>query len=176
MISVEKTISVTPIYSGYVVRLEKLDVEMQNGQRSIREVVRHNGGVAIICRLPDGRYVFVRQYRKPIEQFLIEAVAGRLEQGEDPQECAIREIREETGYAIKSICSLGQMVPCPGYCEEVLHGFFAELEPQAGQTDPDEDEYVETVVLSAEEIEEQIKDGRIWDGKTLGFWLKHKMH
>ena len=176
MISIEKTISTTAIYSGRIVRLERLEVEMENGQRATREIVRHRGAAAVLCRLPDGRYIFVKQYRKPIDQFLVEVVAGGMDEGETPEECAIREVHEETGYAVKSIRSLGQIVSCPGYCDEILHGFFVELEERAGQTDPDEDENVETVVLSKDEVEAQIRSGQLWDGKTLALWLKHEMH
>jgi ADP-ribose pyrophosphatase len=119
--------------------------------------------------------VFVKQYRKAAEEALIEVIAGGLEPGEDPVEGARRETAEETGYEVTSIRFLTTIICTPGYCEERIHLYFAELSETAHSQDQDPDENVYPVVLSAEEVEEGIRNGTIFDSKTLSAWLCWKI-
>jgi len=96
-----------------------------------REVVRHGNAVAVLARRPDGKFVFVRQYRKAAEEALVEVIAGGLEPGEEPMDGARRETAEETGYEVTDIKFLTTIICTPGYCEERIHLYFAEMTPSA---------------------------------------------
>jgi ADP-ribose pyrophosphatase len=170
----EKTLSVRRGFSGKLLNLDVVDVELAHGQRSVREIVRHPGGVVILPRLPDGRFVLVRQFRKAVEEVLLEAVAGTLHAGEDPDLCARRELEEETGYKASTLVRLGVIAPAPGYTEERLYLYFATLCPEAGPLSPDEDEKIEVVPLAPSQIEALMLSGEIWDAKTLAAWYLMK--
>ena len=166
----EKTITRKTIYSGRILGLEVQDIEMEKGQKGLREIIRHRGAVAILARLPDGRFALVRQFRKPVEKEMIEVVAGTLEPNEDFESCARRELREETGFQAKTLCRLGFIYPSPGYCDERIEIFFAEVDAESGQTDPDEDEHVEVVLMTREDLVGKIRRDEIHDSKTLATW------
>ena len=167
----ETTISTTPAFRGKLLKVDVLEVELPDGQVATREIVRHPGAAVILCELPDGRFVFVRQYRKAIEQELLEVVAGTLDPGETPEACALREVQEETGYRCASITHLGAAYPAPGYTEEKLHFFHAMLDPEQGEQAPDDDEFVEPVILTRQVIVEMITSGQLEDAKSLTAWM-----
>ena len=124
--------------------------------------------------MPDGRFVFVRQFRKPLERVMLETVAGKLEPGEDPEECARREVMEETGYRAGESAKLGVIYPSPGYTDETIHVYHVKLIPEMVTAGGDEDEDLEVVHLTSAEIEEMVASGDIEDGKTLAMWLLYK--
>ena len=99
----EKTLNTERKYTGKIISVDLLDIELPDGRKTKREVIRHGNAVAILARRPDGKFVFVKQYRKAAEEALIEVIAGGLEAGEDPIEGAKRETAEETGYDVTSI-------------------------------------------------------------------------
>lgn len=167
----EKTLSITPVYSGKLVSIEIHQVELEPGQRASREVIRHPGAVAVVARIPDGRFAFVRQFRKPVEREVLEIIAGRKEPEEHPEDCAVREIREETGHEVQALHALGPLYPSPGYIDELIHLFFAELADAPGPQRGDPDERITVEYLSGEEFEAMIDGGLIDDGKTLAAWL-----
>ncbi len=167
----EKTISIEPIFSGRLLTLETQQVELEPGVRAYREIVRHPGAIAAIARVPDGRFVFVRQFRKPIERDLLEIIAGRNEPDESPESGAAREIKEETGHEVVSLHSLGNLYPSPGYTDELIHLFFAELSAEASAQNGDHDERITVEYLTAEEFESLLTGGIIEDAKTLSAWL-----
>jgi ADP-ribose pyrophosphatase len=169
----EKTISSTTVFDGRVLRLDVLDVELESGRRSRREIVRHPGAAVVLPQLPDGRFVLVRQFRKPLDRYLVEAVAGTLEKGEDPRTCALREVREETGHDAEMLRELGVIYPAPGYCDESLHAYYARVSGDPGNLDTDEDETIEVVYAPADRVEAMIDAGEIRDSKTLAIWLLH---
>ena len=171
----EKTLGVRNAFKGHAVTVDVIDIELPDGRRAVRECVRHRGAVAVLARRPDGRFVFVRQYRKCIEQAYVEAVAGGLEEGEAPDVAAHREMREESGYAVRRLLPLGSIFSCPGYSEERLHLFYADVEEQPGATDFDPDENVETLLYTEEAAEAAMRDGTISDAKTLSAWLLWKL-
>lgn len=151
-----------------------MDVELEDGRRSTREVVRHNGAVAALVRRDDGLFVLVRQFRKAVERVMLEVVAGTLEPGEAPEACVEREIAEETGYRPRNISRLGHIFSAPGFCSERLDIFFAQTCPEHGAPSPDGDERLETALLRGEEIEAMIGAGEIHDAKTLAAWAMYK--
>ncbi len=165
----EKTLSSQRVFDGRLLKIDVLEVELDNGRRARREIVRHPGAVAIWARAPDGRVVFVRQFRKAIEQELLEVVAGTLEIGETPDACARREIREETGYAVKIMSPLGSIFTAPGFCTERIAVFYAEL-MENGPADPDPDEQLGVVLLDEVDWKAMISRGAVQDAKTWAAW------
>jgi ADP-ribose pyrophosphatase len=171
----EETLSVRRSFTGRHVVVDTIDVRLRDGRKASREVVRHRGAVAILARKPDGRFIFVKQYRKCIERAYIEAVAGGIDEGEAPDVAAYREMREESGYAIRRLLPLGSIFACPGYSEEELHLFYADVEEIPGATDFDPDENVVTLEFEESAVEAAILDGTISDAKTLSAWLLWKL-
>jgi ADP-ribose pyrophosphatase len=170
----EKTLSRRTVYEGHIINVDVLDVELENGKKSIREIVQHGVAVAIIPRLPDGRFAFIRQFRKPMESICFEVVAGNLDHdGEGEAETAIRELQEETGYIAESMELLGPIYPSVGYCTERIDVFFCEISGK-GETSFDDDERIETVIVSEAQIDEMIRTDRITDAKTLAAWMLFK--
>ena len=168
----EKTISSKMLYTGRILGLEVQDVQLANGKKALREIVRHRGAVAVLARRPDGKFVLVRQFRKPVEREMLEVVAGNREAGEDPEVCARRELKEETGYSVRRLVPLGFIFPSPGYVDERIDLFYAETEPNAGGVSPDEDEHLEVVLLDRNSIVEKIGRNEINDSKTLAAWTQ----
>lgn len=171
----EKTIHCERTYTGKIINVDLLDIELPDGRKAKREVVRHGAAVAILARRPDGKFVFVKQYRKAAEEALIEVIAGGLEKGEAPIEGAKRETAEETGYDVVSIKFLTTIICTPGYCEERIHLYYAELSAAQHAQDQDADENVYPVILSEAEVEEGIRKGEIFDSKTLSAWALYKL-
>ncbi|MBN2163926.1 MAG: NUDIX hydrolase [Pontiellaceae bacterium] len=170
----EKTLSRKTVYEGLILNVDMLEVELENGRRSHREIVQHGVAVAIIPRLPDGRFAFIRQFRKPMERICFEVVAGNMDHdGEDEADTAIRELKEETGYIADSMELLGPIFPSVGYCTERIDVFYCEVTGR-GDTSFDDDERIETVTVSEEEMDTMIRDGKIADAKTLSAWMLYK--
>ncbi len=166
----EKTIGSQRVFDGRLLKLDVLEVELDGGRRTRREIVRHPGAVAVWARLPDRRLVFVRQFRKAIEGELLEIVAGTRAAGEPAEACARREIREETGCEVKNIVPLGCIHTAPGFCGERLELFFADLLDIGRQPEPDPDEALEVVLLTREEWAAMLAGGEVRDAKTLAAW------
>ncbi|MDA3926677.1 MAG: NUDIX hydrolase [Kiritimatiellae bacterium] len=167
----EKTLGVKRVFEGRALIIDVADIELPNGRRSIREIVRHRGAAVIIGERPDGKFVLVYQYRRSIEETILELVAGCLEEGEPIEDCARREMEEESGYQVTLIEKFAEIVPCPGYSEERLHLFYAKISQEPGEQNPDFDENLVTVVMSADEIYEAIDSGRMIDAKSIAAWL-----
>lgn len=138
----EPTISSKTIFQGKVVKLQVDEVRLPNGKTATRELVRHPGVVAVLPLTKDGKMIVVEQYRKPLERSIVEIPAGKLEQGEDPLQCAHRELKEETGFTANQISHLCSFYTSPGFADELLHLYIAE-ELMEGQAKPDEDEFVD---------------------------------
>ncbi len=158
------------IYSGRVLDLERLDVELEDGRPALREIVRHRGAVGVLPRLPDGSFIFVRQFRKAVEAEAIEVCAGLLEPGEPPESAARRELREETGLAADRLVFLGRLWSSPGYTDEAVDVYFAECREKQSARELDEDERVETLRLTEREVEDLIRRNEIHDAKTVAVW------
>ena len=171
----ERTLRSERKYTGKIISVDLLDVELPDGRQAKREVIRHGNAVAVLARRPDGKFVFVRQYRKAAEEALVEVIAGGLEPGEDPIEGAKRETAEETGYEVTSIRFLTTTICTPGYCEERIHLYFAELSAAAHEQDQDPDENVYPVILSEAEVEDGIRQGTVFDAKTLAAWACYRL-
>lgn len=166
----EKTLGIERVFEGRALTIDVASIELPNGRRSTREIVRHRGAAVILGQRPDGRWILIYQYRRSVEETLLELVAGCLEEGESIEEGARREMEEESGYQVKTIRQYGEIVPCPGYSEERLYLFYAELSQEPLEQNPDFDENLVVTVMSAEEIEEAIDSGRIIDAKSIAAW------
>ena len=162
----EKTIRSEEIFNGKVIRLQVDEVELPDGKLAKREIVRHPGAVAVIAITPDNRMVFVRQFRKPLDRTILEIPAGKLEKGEDPADCAKRELTEETGYVANELKFVTKFYTSPGFADELLY-IYEGLSLSEGQAQPDHDEFVELVQLTLEEAFTSIQTGEIIDAKTI---------
>jgi len=152
------------LYNGRIIDVYLDKVATPDGTLLSREVVEHSGGVVALA-VVDGDVLFVRQYRHPAGQNLLELPAGKLEKGEDPAHCAARELEEETGYRAGKVRELGRFYASPGYLGEIFYLYAAEdLTPTAQRLDPDEVLSVERLLL--EDALAACFDGRIIDAKT----------
>ncbi len=165
----EPTLTARRAFTGRLIRVDVLEVGLGRGRRARREIVRHPGAVAVWARVPDGRWLFVRQYRKAVGRVLLEVVAGTREAGESAAACAARELREETGYRARRWRRLGRVVTAPGFCTEAIDLFYAEL-AGGGAPAPDADERVEPVLLDPAEWAALVRRGAVRDAKTLAAW------
>lgn len=161
-----KIVSSEQVYEGRAVSLRKELVELPSGKRFYREVVIHSGASAIIPITPEGRIIFVRQYRHPIGEYILEIPAGTLRHDENPEDCARRELEEETGYFADELIHLLTIYPCPGYSNEKLHIYLARgLRKSAQSLEIDED--LSVVEMSLNEALNAIRRGEIRDAKTI---------
>jgi ADP-ribose pyrophosphatase len=166
MDTTEKTIESRRIYEGRIINLRVDSVQLPSGREGKREIVEHKGAVCVVPLLPDGRVIMVRQFRKPCEEELLEIPAGGLNPGEDPAECARRELTEETNHAAGKITLLFSFYLAPGYSTELIHCYLAEDLSHAEGT-PDEDENLNVEIYTLDELMAMCDDGRIKDAKTL---------
>ncbi len=169
----EQTLSSKTVFSGRLIQVETLEVELENGQRAYRELVRHPGAVCVLLRAPDGRFVFVRQYRVGAKKELSEVVAGILNAGEDPDVAAHREVREETGFLLTRLVRMGMLYPTPGYVEERIICYYAEAGEQ-GERQLDHDERVEVEFVSESDFRARVRRGDVEDAKTLAAWALYQ--
>lgn len=167
----EKTIKKEYMYKGRIINLRKDEIELPDGKPSDREVVEHNGGVAVLALSEDNEIFMVNQYRYPYSEVLTEIPAGKLEKGEDPLEAGKRELMEETGLCAENYRSLGKLYPTPGYCAEIIHMYLA-TGLSYGECCPDEDEFLSVVKMPLSEVVKMVVDGRIKDAKTQTAVLK----
>ena len=171
----EKTLSREEIYRGRIITVHKDTVALSDGKETIREVVDHPGGVTVIPVDADGSVCCVRQYRYPYAEHVLETPAGKLEPGEDPLECAKRELGEETGYTAERYIPLGQLYPSPGYCGEVLHLYLA-TGLVRGQQHLDAGEFLDVERHSLDELVDMAMEGSLTDAKTVAAVLKARLY
>ncbi len=162
----ENRISGELIHDGGFIRLEKDLVRMPSGTISSRYVVRHCGAVAIIPIFTNGDILLVHQYRYSLGKHILEIPAGKLEKDEEPLTCAIRELREETGYIAKRWEALIDTHSSVGFTDEKLTIFLADEISFASQPDTDEDENVQVVRLSLEDAIKKLAQGQITENRT----------
>lgn len=167
----EKTLSRQDIFKGRIIDVHVDDVELENGKTSKREVVDHPGGVTVAALTEKNELLFVRQYRYPYHEVVLELPAGKLEKGEDPFEAVKRELREETGCVGKDYVFCGNLYPSPGYCGEIIRLWFCKVDYE-GEMDLDEDEFVEVERIPVPEAVRMVMDNEIVDAKTQTLILK----
>lgn len=168
----EKRLSGELIYDGCVVHLWRDEIELPDGGRGVREIVRHVGAVAVLPLTDKGEVICVRQYRYPFAEVLLEIPAGKLDSpDEDVPEAARRELREETGAVGGELIPLGTLYPSVAIFDEKIH-MFAAVGFDMGETDRDEDEFMEVEKIPLSTLVEMVMSGEIRDAKTQTAVLK----
>ncbi|MEG8946515.1 NUDIX hydrolase [Rosettibacter firmus] len=172
-----KMIKSNIVFEGKVFSVKVDDIQYNgSGNLATRQVAVHPGGAVIVPLLNNGKIIFVKQYRYPHNETIIELPAGKLDKDEDPLNCAIRELKEETGYTSKNIIKLGKIYTTPGFCNEVLHIFLAENLEEGDHQREEGEEGMELLELTLEEAEDKIKKGEIVDAKTICGITMLKLH
>jgi len=155
------------IYRGRVFNIIVDELEyFESGNHTIREVVEHPGGAVVLGVLPDGKIILIKQYRYPIDRFIYELPAGKLDPGEDPMVCAVRELEEETGYRPEKIELLTYIYTSPGFCSEKLYIYLAE-NLQRKEQNLEEGEIISVEYKTIDEAVEMILNGEIVDAKSI---------
>lgn len=153
-------------WTGRIFSVDRLRVREPNGREALRDVVRHPGAVAIVALTHDGRICLVRQYRTALGRVTVEIPAGKLDPGEDPLDCANRELREETGMEAEKMAYLTTIATSAGFADELIHIFMATGLSFAG-SDPDADEFINVDLVELPELIDAVLDGKIEDAKTV---------
>jgi len=153
------------LWRGRRLWIEQRSVDLPSGRKEY--VVVHPGGAVAILPVDGDEVVLIRQYRAAIDAWILEAPAGTLEPGEDPEVCAARELIEEACLAAAELVPLGAVLTTPGFSDEVIHLYLARGLSPCTDYAPDEDEQIEVVRLPADEVRAMALDGRIRDAKTL---------
>lgn len=157
-------------YSGPVFDVAKVYLRLPNGRERAYDLVEHGDSVTIVPVDANGQIYFVTQHRVGSDGLLLELPAGVLEKGEDPVVCAAREIREEIGMGADDLRELGGFYLAPGYTDEYMTVYLATgLHPSP--LEPDEDEFLNLVTMSVEEVYQKALAGEIQDGKSLAALL-----
>ena len=167
----ETTIATATHYRGTILTLRKDQVRMPNGRITVREVVEHSDSVCMVPVDADGNVLLVRQYRKPTESALLEVPAGGIEEGESPEEAAMRELQEEVSHVAGMLTPLAGFWLAPGWCDEYMYAFLAtDLEPS--DLEQDYDEMVDTIRVPLSETLALIERGEIQDAKSIAALLQ----
>lgn len=153
-------------WTGRIFNVNRLQVELPDGRRALRDVVRHPGAVAIVALTEEGRICLVRQYRTALGRVTVEIPAGKLAAGEDPLECANRELLEETGMVAERMAFLTTIASSDGFCDELIHIYMATGLTFA-KSSPDDDEFINVDLVEVGELVDAVLDGRIEDAKTV---------
>ena len=164
------------VYKGKKIQFEVHRLENEDGVQTRREVCVHNGAVVILPLLPDDHVLLIRNRRYAVGQVLIELPAGTLEKGEDPINCAGRELLEETGYLAKRLQPIGSFFSSPGVLSEKLYAFAAyDLEHSTAALE--EGEEIELLPVSYDRALEMALGGEIADAKTIAtLFLYDRLH
>ena len=158
----ERTIESKELYKGRVVQVRIDTVSLPNGRTKMREIIVHPGAVAIVP-LINKRVLLVEQYRKAIERRTLEIPAGTLEEGESPEECAKRELIEETGFNASQWDKLTSYYPSPGYSSEIIHIFKARGLEKVSDAEAE----LPIHYMDLEDVQTKIRTGEIKDSKTI---------
>ena len=166
----EPTINTETVFEGKILNLRVDTVRMPQGRLAVREIAEHAHSVCAVPLDGQGNVLMVRQYRKPTEGELLEVVAGGIDDGEDPEEAALRELQEEIGYTAGRLHLLCGFWIAPGWCTEYMYSYLAtDLTPASRPADEDENISVATVPL--DQIQDLIKSGEIRDAKSIASLL-----
>lgn len=168
----ETTIQSQLIFDGKVLHLYKDDILLPNGGTSMREYCKHGGAVCVVPLTKEGEIVCVRQYRYALQRVTLEIPAGKLDSpNEDHLSAALRELKEETGYTPGKMTPIGDLATSPALLTEIIYMYLAE-DLTEGETNPDDDEFIEFVKIPLEDMVQMIISGEIQDSKTQAAVLK----
>ncbi len=167
----EKTLERNDRYRGRILTFHVDKAELENGRVVTRECIDHPGGVCVAALTADNGLYFVRQYRYPYHEVVLELPAGKLEKGEDPLGAGKRELREETGVAGGNYVDCGRLYPSPGYTNEIIYLYACRASSRGGNH-LDEGEFLEAEVIPLAKAVEMVLSGGIVDAKTQVLVLK----
>ncbi len=176
----EKKISSKQVFEGNLLHVYVDEVSLPDQTRSGREWIKHPGACAVVPVFEDGSIMLVKQYRYAPQKIFIEVPAGKIDSGEAPENTAQRELLEECGVTCENLKKAGAFYPAIGYSDEIIHvyvGWGLKLQEQ----NVDDDEFLVNYRLPFKEALDQIKSGKIDDGKTISaiiqaklWWQHHK--
>ena len=171
----EKKLSSRQVFDGVVVKLFVDEVELPDGKKSVREIVRHPGAVCVVPVTDENEVIMVRQFRYAFGEVLLEIPAGKLEPGEDPLKAALRELEEETGTVAENIEHMGELYTTVAIFDEKIQMYLA-TGLSYKNAHPDEDEFLEVEKIPLDTLVDMVMNGEIRDSKTQVALLKaHKI-
>ncbi|MCL9776657.1 NUDIX hydrolase [Vibrio methylphosphonaticus] len=155
------------IHQWKSISLVEEDMTLPNSKTVTHTTIKHPGAAVILPLTENGDIVLINQYRPSLKKWLLEIPAGTMEKGEDAMSCAHRELIEETGLQANEMHPLGQVTPLAGFCDEIQYLFIAKQLTANNTRDCDDDEIIEVVTMSLNELQQKIIDGCITDAKTI---------
>jgi ADP-ribose pyrophosphatase len=157
------------IHNGVVFDLIVDHIEYPSGNGSVREVAKHPGGAVVVPVFDNGDVLMIKQYRYPIDKFIYELPAGKLDPEEDPEDCARRELEEETGYKAERLAKLTAFYTTPGFCTEKLHIYLATglQKLESGQQLEEGEASISIETIPLKQALDMIESQEIVDGKTI---------
>ena len=164
MIEKENTVSSDLVYTGKTISLRVDTVEVPNKGYQKREIVEHNGVVVIIGITEDNKIILIKQYRKSIEDTVLELPGGKLELNENPRECAIREFRQKTGYDAETFKLIHKFYPTVGISNQMMFIYLAKKLEKC--EDKKEDYQIEIQEIDFDKVYKMVLNNEIVDGKT----------
>ncbi len=167
----EKKLSSTEIFDGVAIHLYKDEILLPDGNKSVREIIRHPGAVCVIPITDDGEIIFVNQFRYAFNKVTLEIPAGKLEKGEDHLEAALRELSEETGLSAKNVVPMGELYTNPALLDEIIYMYLA-TDLREGKQHLDDGEFINTIKIPLKKAVEMVMNGEIRDSKTQVMILK----
>lgn len=167
----EKKITTQLKFKGKIIEVHHDDILLPNGDTSMREVVKHPGGVCIAAKNEKGEFLLVEQFRYAFSSVLLEFTAGKLEPNENPIDAANRELIEETGYEAIEMTSLGLLYPSPGYLGEIIHLYYAPKTKFVGQK-LDFHEFLNVKTYPLDQLIDLVMKDELRDAKTIALIMK----
>ena len=162
----ESTISSKKVYDGSFLDVRKDIVNLPDGKTSTREWINHPGAACIIPLMPDGKLALIKQYRYPVKSIMIELPAGKIDAGENPETCALRELEEEIGFSAGKLTFVSKIYPAIGFANEEMSIFLAENLSKS-EKNTDHDEFIELLPTTVEDAVCMVWDRKITDVKTI---------
>ena len=154
------------IFKGQLLDVRKDSVQLPNGGKATREWIKHPGAICCVPILPDGRLALIKQYRYSVQSEMIEIPAGKLDPNEKPEDCAVRELKEEIGFHSNKLTFLTIMYPAIGFANEKMWLYLAE-DLVLSKAKSDSDEFIELIPTEIDKALKMIWDGKITDVKTI---------